>query len=66
MSKTIHLLVAADSEEEAVEKTKDALQTYPDKVTTSGIRRITTEKANHWIPRDISVEVVETKGKTAA
>lgn len=53
VTKDIRLLVRAGSEEEAMEKARQALHEYPDKVTVKGILRVLTESARYWIPRDI-------------
>jgi hypothetical protein len=58
VTKEIRLSVVASSEEEATEKAREALQVYPAPHEVVGIRRIQTEKATYWIPRDI--EFVET------
>lgn len=65
VTKEVQLLVVAGSEEEAMEKAREALQDYPDKVTVSGIRRIVTNKAHYWIPRDIEFTEVREEGAIA-
>lgn len=53
VTKEVYLLVEARSEEEAQEKVRDALQTYPEKVNTPGVLRILVNKAHYWIPKSI-------------
>lgn len=53
VTKEVQLLVDARSEEEAQEKARDALQTYPEPVDTPGIKRIATNKSHYWIPKSI-------------
>lgn len=62
VTKEVRLEVEASSPEEAEAKTKEALQTYPDKVMVEGINRMVTVKSHYWIPRDIDVvKVVQLK-----
>lgn len=65
VTKKIQLLVKASSEEEAAAKTREALQTYPAAIEVSGIDRIQTVKANHWIPRDISIDFIREEKDSA-
>ena len=53
VTKEVYLLVEARSEEEAQEKARDALQTYPEKVNTPGVLRILVNKSHYWIPKGI-------------
>ena len=53
VTKEISLVVTASSRDEAEEKAREALQTYPDEITVSGIKRIVTQKSQYWIPRYI-------------
>lgn len=59
VTKEVYLLVEARSEEEAQEKARDALQTYPEKVNTSGVLRILTNKSHYWIPKSIDFTEVK-------
>ena len=59
VTKEVQFLVVAGSEEEAEEKARNALQTYPEPVTDPDIKRILTQKSHYWIPRNI--EFVESK-----
>lgn len=59
VTKNIVLTVEAANEEIALEKVREALNAYPDPITTEGIRTIYTQGIKHWIPRDI--EIVEIK-----
>ena len=65
VTKDIKLTVEARSQEEAERKTRDALQTYPDKVEEPGVRRILTLKSHYWIPRDINIVSIEEDKKVA-
>jgi len=65
VTKEIQLLVVAGSEEEALEKARDALQTYPAAVETDGIERLVTNKAHYWIPRSIDFVKVKKEKDTA-
>lgn len=53
VTKEVQLLIEARTEEEAQEKARDALQTYPEAVTTPGVKRIVTNKSHYWIPKSI-------------
>lgn len=59
VTKEIQLLVVASSEDEAVSKTREALEVYPQPVTVPGVRRVVTDKARYWIPRDIEIVEIE-------
>lgn len=59
VTKEVQLLVVARSEEEALNKSREALQTYPEEVTVPGVKRMVTQKSKYWIPRDI--EFTESK-----
>ena len=70
VTREIKLTVVASSEEQAQEKAREALQTYPEPIKVDGLNRILTSKAHYWIPR--SIEFIKTfvkgdpDGKTAA
>ena len=53
VTKEVQLLIEARSEEEAQEKTRDALSTYPGPVTTPGVLRIVTNKSHYWMPKSV-------------
>ena len=53
VTKKVQLLIEARSEEEAQERARDALQSYPEAVNTPGVRRIVTNKSHYWIPKSI-------------
>ena len=53
VTKEVQLLIEARSEEEAQEKARDALQSYPEVVNTPGVMRIVTNKSHYWIPKSI-------------
>lgn len=53
VTKTIRLLVSANSEEEAQDKSRAALAEYPKPIPDTGIERILTIKSNYWIPKSI-------------
>lgn len=53
VTKDIVLQLEARTEEEAEEKCRSALQTYPEPLEGQRIDRIITTKTQHWIPRDI-------------
>lgn len=53
VTKEVQLLIEARSEEEAQEKVRDALSTYPEPVSTPGVLRIVTNKSHYWIPKSI-------------
>lgn len=53
VTKEVQLLIEARSEEEAQEKARDALQSYPEAVNTPGVKRIVTNKSHYWIPKSI-------------
>lgn len=53
VTKEVQLLIEARSEEEAQEKARDALATYPEAVSTPGVKRIVTNKSHYWIPKSI-------------
>ena len=55
VTKEVRLLVVAASEDEAIEKSREALMIYPEPIETKGIRRIQTVNSRYWIPRDIDV-----------
>ena len=62
VTREIALVVNALDEEEALLKTREALQVYPEPIEVQGISRIATRKMHFWIPRDIEiVEVNEEK-----
>lgn len=65
VTKEVEILVTASSEEEAMAKAREALQTYPEKVLDNSVRRILTNKSHYWIPRDIQFVKVEEEKKTA-
>lgn len=66
VTKQVSLEVSAENEQEAMEKSREALQTYPDKVEVEGITRIQTTGIDHWIPRDIEFVSVHRQGKEIA
>lgn len=53
VTKEVQLLVEARSEEEAHEKARGALSSYPEPVSTPGVLRIVTNKSHYWIPKSI-------------
>lgn len=53
VTKEVQLLIEARSEEEAQEKARDALSTYPEPVATPGVLRMVTNKSHYWIPKSI-------------
>lgn len=53
VTKEVQLLIEARSEEEAQEKVRDALSTYPEPASTAGVLRIVTNKSHYWIPKSI-------------
>lgn len=62
VSKEVRFLVTAASEEEAMQKAREVLQTYPEASKVKGVRRVVTDKAHYWIPRDIEfIEIQEDK-----
>lgn len=65
VTKEVRLSVSAGSEEEAIAKATEALQTYPKAIVKNGIRRILTTKSNYWIPRDIDIVTVKEEKEAA-
>lgn len=65
VTKEVQLLVTARSEEEADNKARRALQTYPKEVAVEGVNRILTKKSMYWIPRDIDITFIREE-KSAA
>lgn len=62
VTKEVQLIVVAGSEEEAMEKAREALQTYPEPVEQQGVKRMVTNKSHYWIPKSIEfVKVAEEK-----
>lgn len=62
VTKEVRLLVSASSEEEAVDKARQALQVYPKPTVVEGVNRMVTNKSTYWIPRDIEfVEIGKDK-----
>lgn len=59
VTKEVQLLIEARSEEEAQEKARDALQSYPEAVATEGIPRMVTNKSHFWIPKSIDFLKIE-------
>lgn len=59
VTKEVQLLIKAGSEEEAEEIARTALMDYPGPIAGKDVRRIVTNKANYWIPRDINIVTVE-------
>lgn len=59
VTKEVRMYIDAGSEEEAQDKATSALNSYPEPITVSGIRRMVTQKSTYWIPK--SVEFVITK-----
>lgn len=55
VTKQIDLVVAADSEEQAEAKAREALAVYPQAVEENvvGIKSILTTKQHFWIPKSI-------------
>jgi two-component SAPR family response regulator len=65
VTKEVKLLIVAGSEEEAEDKARQALQTYPKPVTVDGVNRMVTNKATYWIPKSIELRRIEEE-KTVA
>lgn len=62
VTKEVKLQVVAGSEEEAENKTREALQAYPEPVKVRGVDRILTAKSHYWIPRSIEfIKISEDK-----
>lgn len=59
VTKEVQLLISANSEEEAISKTREALEVYPQPIKVVGINRLVTNKSRYWIPRDIEIVTVE-------
>jgi hypothetical protein len=53
VTREVMLLVTAGSEEEAEDKARQALQTYPKPITVDGVVRMVAKKAHYWIPKSI-------------
>lgn len=63
VTKEVQLLIEARTEEEAQEKARDALSTYPEPVSTPGVLRIVTNKSHYWIPKSIDfLRIKKVKG----
>lgn len=63
VTKEVQLLVEARSEEEAQDKARDALESYPKAVITPGVKGIVTNKSRYWIPKSIEfLRIKEVKG----
>lgn len=63
VTKEVQLLIEARAEEEAQEKARDALSTYPEPVSTAGVLRIVTNKSHYWIPKSIEfLRIKKVKG----
>lgn len=56
--KLISLEVAADSFEEAEEKAREALKTYPREIMEDGIYKMLTKKSRYEEPTDVLVLAV--------
>lgn len=66
VTKEVQLFVSAGSEEEAMEKAREALQTYPEPVSVRGVNRMVTNKSHYWIPRSIEFVQVKQEDKRLA
>jgi hypothetical protein len=60
VTREVHLVVTAGTEEEAEAKAREALQLYPQAIDpVLGVTNLLTVKQNFWIPK--SVDIVKIK-----
>lgn len=62
VTKDVQLLIKANDPEDAEDKARTALMDYPGPVADRDVRRISTIKTNHWVPRDIDIVTIEKEG----
>lgn len=68
VTREVHLLIVADSKDEAEGAARDALQVYPEALAPSAlgkIRRLVVKKSYYWIPRSIDLEVLDEEKSVA-
>lgn len=61
VTKEVVIELEANSEDEAVDKARQALQTYPESHDVEGVTLMCTVKSEYYIPRDVTFPSVKRK-----